>query len=113
MTKKNKENYLVVIPISYLQQTLPAVIYKNDILCSYHIQMTPMLHEHLAVQSVATADLGNRSSMFYFFTNEWKMSSSSERGYFTQRVESWGKMGRFSPRLRHVTHSADRILIPL
>lgn len=93
MTKKNKENYLVVIPISYLQQTLPAVIYKNDILCSYHIQMTPMLHEHLAVQSVATADLGNRSSIFFFFTNEWKMLSSSEGDTLPHGLNPGGRWG--------------------
>lgn len=55
--------------------------------------MTPMLHEHLAVQSVATADLGNRLSIFYFFTNEWKMLSSSEGDTLPHGLNPGGRWG--------------------
>lgn len=41
------------------------------------------------------------------------MSSSSEGDTLPDGLNPGGRWGRFSPRLAHVTHFADRILIPL
>lgn len=72
VTKKKKQKKLFIRNSNFVSSAEFTCSHtnKNDVLCSHHVHMTPKLHEHLAVQSVATADLGNRSTLFYFFTNE-------------------------------------------